>query len=114
MPLRRTLTVVLASAALVTPGAAQAEPSSSFTVPQPQVTQPKQDLRSPDTRDAGGGGVPDAQSPVSAPAPAPAAQHASDGGSSVPVIPLVAGAIAVLLAALAAFHGIRGRERVSF
>jgi hypothetical protein len=133
MTIRRTLAAVLAGAALLAPAAAQAEPidmhSSYYTAP----AQEKQDLRSPDARDAGirlhrsdrtvaarphgtepAIGQPTWPAhPTTIAAPAAADQPASDGGPSVPVLPLVAGVLAVLIAALAAFYGMRRRERLA-
>jgi hypothetical protein len=139
MTIRRTLVTALAAAALVAP-AAQAQPAdvhASTAQPAAKADQPpKQDLRTPDARDAavtlhrsrhavnapgatavgsaselpravpaGGGGGGGELAPAQVPAPAPAlapAPAAQDGGSSVPVIPLVGAALLVLVAALTA------------
>jgi len=138
MSIHRTLASTLVAAALIAP-AAQAQPAdmlaSTAQAAAKANAQPKQDLRTPDARDAavtqnrsvhvvnapgatavgsaseippatpaggaggGGGELAPAPAPVQAPAPAPAAQ---DGGSSVPVIPLVGAALLVLVAALSA------------
>ena len=146
MTIRRTLASVLAAAALIAP-AAQAEPAdmhASVALAAAKANaqaQPKQDLRSPDARDAGqtvhrGGYTPGAAA-VNAPGAtavdsasqlppageptwpthpttlaAPAQEPATDGdGSPLPVIPLVAGVLVVLATALAARYGTRRMNR---
>jgi hypothetical protein len=140
MPLRRTLTAALAAAALIAPAAqaAQGQPADMHaSVAQAAAKanqQPKQDLRTPDARDAavslhgGGHGInapgataadsaselppaglptwPVNPTPIAAPAPEPASD-----GSPVPVIPLVAGLLGVMIAALAARYGMRRSGR---
>ena len=129
MTIRRTLVTALAAAALVAP-AAQGQPAdmhaSTAQAAAKANAQPKQDLRTPDARDAavllhGGGAAVDAPGatavdsaselppagqptwPVNpSPIVAPAAEPVSDDGSPVPVIPLVAGGLLVLVAAFSA------------
>jgi hypothetical protein len=154
MTIRRTIATAVAAAALVAP-AAQAQPAdmhaSTAQAAAKAAQQPKQDLRTPDARDAaaavtlhrsvhvvkappamaadggGGGGelapAPAVNAPAAtavesasrlpaagqptwpvdpAPIAAPAPQVVSDDGSPVPVIPLVGGALLVLIAALSA------------
>ena len=128
MSIHRTLASTLVAAALIAP-AAQAQPAdmlaSTAQAAAKANAQPKQDLRTPDARDAavtqnrsvhvvnapGATAVGSASEiPPATPAggagggggelaPAPAAQ---DGGSSVPVIPLVGAALLVLVGALSA------------
>jgi hypothetical protein len=147
MTLRRTLIAALTAAALVAP-AAQAQPDMHASVAQAAAKanqQSKQDLRSPDARDAavpskqalpspdardaavslhsdgGGGTAPDSASqlpPASRPTlptnPSPivaAAPEPASDGSPLPVVPLVAGLLGVMVAALAARYGIRRSGR---
>ena len=130
---RRTLTAVLAAVALISPAAAQAQ-SQDLRSPdardaaRPTVAQPApgQDLRSPDARDAARPTVgprpigqdlrsPDTRDIATRQAPpiaAPASQTVShDDGSPVPVVPVVAGALLVLLAALIARYTVRRTSR---
>ena len=139
MPRRRTLAAVLAAAALIVPAAAQAEPADMHasvaqaaaaqqarqdlrspdardaatprTAPQPAL-----DLRSPDARDAATRQAPPAGQPTWPVDPQPIAAPASepvavDSGSPVPVVPIVAGALLVLLAALIARYAARRTGR---
>ena len=84
------------------PAAARSPPSSPQPAPQPAL-----DLRSPDARDAalrrelpaGQPTWPVDPQPIAAPAPEPVT---TDSGSPAPVVPIVAGALLVLLAALIA------------
>jgi hypothetical protein len=141
MTIRRTLTAVLAAAALVAP-AAQAEPpdmhasTAQAAAKARAEAQPKQDLRSPDARDAArthrrsghavnapgataldsASQLPPAGQPTwptnPTPLVAPAQEPVTDGdGSPVPVIPLVAGVLVALIAALAARHAARRGSR---
>ena len=140
MSRNRTLAAVLAAAALIVPAAAQAEPADMHAstaqalaaerarsqpaqdlrspdardAARPPVarTVPGQDLRSPDTRDIATRQAPPAGQPVwpvdPQPIVAPAPEAVSDSdGSPVPVVPIVAGALLVLLAALIARYTAR-------
>jgi hypothetical protein len=118
----RPIAVALAAAALALPATAQAKPAEEQAGggQVPTQTQPRQDLRSPDARDATAprplGELPPAGQPtwpthaVSLDAPA-AAPAADTDDSSVPVIPIAAGFLGVLLAALAAGYGVRRMHR---
>ena len=137
MTLPRTLIAILAAAALLAPsaqaqdvrspdaggggGTAQAQPADGSTAQAHR--QPAQDLRSPDARDTGTAPAPAAAAPgqatsptqpesLPAPdtAPAPAAH---DDGTSVPVLPLIAGALLVLLAAAVSTRQLARRSRRS-
>ena len=125
MTIRRTLLATLAAAALIAP-AAPARPADihaplarAAAKAQAQA-QPKQDLRSPDARDAGQNlRRADQQPPAGQPTwpvnprpiAAPAQQPAPDDGSPVPVLPIVAGVLVVLAAALTARYGTRRMHR---
>jgi hypothetical protein len=120
MTLRRTLTAVLAAAALVAP-AAQAEPADMHASVATAAAKaradapPKQDLRSADARDAGQPPRPSGYAVnASRPTPVDSASRlpATDGGGSpVPVLPLVAGALLVLAAAVGARYATRRMHR---
>jgi hypothetical protein len=131
MTIRRTIATAVAAAALVAP-AAQAQPAdmhaSTAQAAAKAAQQPKQDLRTPDARDAAAAvtlhrSVPAVDAPGAtavdsasrlppagqptwpvdpAPIAAPVPQAVSDDGWTVPVIPLVGGALLVLIAALSA------------
>ena len=134
----RILAAALAIAALAAP-AAQAKPSppdmhASTAVAAAQALD-KQDLRSPDARDAtvkpphsgptvnglgttavdSASQLPPAGQPTwpvnPQPITAPAQPATDDDGSPVPVIPLVAGLLGVVLAAAAARYGVRRSQR---
>ncbi len=139
MTLRRTLLAALAAAALIAP-AAQAQPAdmhaSTAQAAAKAQQQPTQDLRSPDARDAtvkpphsgpfvnepGATAVGSASELTVPPAGQPTwpvnpkpiaapAQEPVDDGSPVPVIPLVAALLGVVLAAAAARYGVRRSQR---
>src|SRR5215218_2154246 len=137
MTIRRTLLAALAATALIAP-AAQAQPAdmhaSTAQAAAKAQHQPKQDLRSPDARDATGtlrhsgpavnapgatalgsaSQLPPAGQPTWPVNPAPIAppvQEPVDNGSPVPVIPLVAALLGVVLAASAARYGVRRAQR---
>ena len=126
MTIRRTLLAALAAAALIAPAAnampADMHASTAQAAAQARgEAQPKQDLRSPDARDAGqrphtGDRVPPAGQPTWPIHPttlAPPAQEpvTDGGGSSIPVVPLAAGALVALIAALTARHVARRGSR---
>jgi hypothetical protein len=131
MTIRRTLLATLAAAALIAPAAqarpadmhsSTAEAAAAKAQAQAQAqAQPKQDLRTPDARDAGlnlrrADQQPPAGQPTwpvnPGPIAAPAQQPATDGdGSPLPVIPLVAGALVALATALTARHVARRGSR---
>ncbi len=137
MTIRRTLLAALAATALIAP-AAQAQPAdmhaSTAQAAAKARQQAKQDLRSPDARDASvtlhrsghavnapgataadsASQLPPAGQPTWPVNPAPItapAQKPVDDGSPFPVIPLVAGLLGVLLAASAARYGVRRSQR---
>jgi len=114
----RTIAVALAAAALALSAGVQAKAADEHPGggQVPAQTQPRQDLRSPDARDATiprpRGELPPAGQP-SWPAQ-PSSLHAPAAvtdDSSAPVIPIAAGALGVLLAALAAGYGVRRMHR---
>ncbi len=139
MSLRRTLLAALAATALIAP-AAHAQPAdmhASTAQAAAKAQQHKQDLRSPDARDASvtlhrnthAVNAPGAtaagsasEQPPAVPAgqptwpvnPKPIAapvQQPVDNGSPLPMIPLVAGLLGVVLAATAARYGVRRSQR---
>ncbi len=137
MTVRRTLLAALAAAALIAP-AAQAQSAdihaSTAQAAAKAQQQPQQDLRSPDARDAAvnpphsgptvnapGATAADSASqlppagqptwPVNPKPIAAPAQEPVDDGSPVPVIPLVAALLGVVLAAAAARYGVRRSQR---
>ena len=137
MTLPRTVLAALAAAALIAP-AAQAQPAdmhaSTAQAAAKAQHQLKQDLRSPDARDASvtvhrsthavnapgatavgsASELPPAGQPTWPVNPTPLAapvQQPVDDGSPVPVIPLVAGLLGVLIAATAARYGVRRSQR---
>ena len=138
MTVRRTLLAALAAAALIAP-AAQAQPAdmhaSTAQAAAKAQQQPKQDLRSPDARDAtvkpphsgptvnglgttavdSASQLPPAGQPTwpvnPQPITAPAQPATDDDGSPVPVIPVIAGLLGVVLAAAAARYGVRRSQR---
>jgi hypothetical protein len=116
MTVPRIIIATLAASALAAP-AAQAQggemPAQAIAPPAAAVAAPaQQDLRSPDARDASrsphptSAAVPGQPSwpidPATLIPPAQSPAAAADDGSSVPVIPLAAGGLLVLLAAFAA------------
>ena len=126
MTIRRTLLAALATVALVAPSA-QARPADMYSSTAEAAAaeaqaqaQAEQDLRGADARDA-------EQNPRSAQQPAagqptwpvnpttlaPTAQEPAtdDDGSSVPVLPLAAGVLIVLAAALTTRNGARRANR---
>ena len=118
---RRTLAVALA-AALIAPAAAQAQPADMHASTAQAIaaeraqSQHAQDLRSPDVRDLATRQTPPAGQPTwpvdPQPIVAPASQTVShDDGSPVPVVPIVAAALLVLLAALIARYTARRTGR---
>ena len=125
MTIRHTLLATLATAALIAPAAGAQPPdmhaSTALAAAQARAQeQPQQDLRSPDARDAGQNLSRTAEAPpagqptwpVNPTTLAPPAQEpATDDGSPVPVLPLVAGVLVVLAAALAARYGTRRMNR---
>ena len=126
MTIRHTLLATLAAAALIAP-AANAEPADMHASTAQAAAkaraeaQHKQDLRSPDARDAGRSLPPAEQLPPAGqptwplhptPLTPPAQEPATDGdGSPVPVIPLVAGALVAMIAALTTRHVARRGSR---
>ena len=138
MSIARTLVAALAVTALAVP-AAQAQPAdmhaSTAQAAAKAQQQPKQDLRSPDARDAtvkpphsgptvnglgttavdSASQLPPAGQPTwpvnPQPITAPAQPATDDDGSPVPVIPVIAGLLGVVLAAAAARYGVRRSQR---
>lgn len=120
MTIRRTLLAALTAAALIAP-AAQARPAD-IHAPLARAAanaQPKQDLRSPDARDAGqhlrrsAVNAPGATAADSASQKPAGQKPAIDDGSPVPVLPIVAGVLVVLAAALMARYGVHRRTRIA-
>ena len=104
--------------------AQEAQPKQDLRSPDArdaQAAQPTQDLRSPDARDASAPPADPTSRPAAgqptwpvdpSPIPAPAQEPATDNdGSPVPVLPLVAGVLAVLATALAVRYGVRRTHR---
>ena len=122
--LPRVLTGALVAAALAAPVAQSRPIDTPLAAAQPMDTHAsvaeslaaKQDLRSPDARDAATRQAPPAGQPTWPVDPQPIAAPASepvavDSGSPVPVVPIVAGALLVLLAALIARYTARRMGR---
>jgi hypothetical protein len=137
MTIRQTLTAALAAAALVAP-AAQAQPADMHaSTAHAAAKAQRQDLRSPDARDAAsapsaphhsgrysytpGANIDPASVPAAGqptwpvnpqPIAAPAQEPATDNdGSPVPLIPLVAGLFGVVIAGFAARYGVHRAGR---
>src|SRR5829696_3334244 len=128
MTIRHTLIAALATAALVSP-AAQAQ------TPDRHASTAEAAAKARALTESAGGGSPDAQAPQrsgstpgahrvdlesrQSPAGQPTRQtdpttpSAADDGSPVPVLPIVAGVLGALIAALTAHYGVRRSSRRS-